>query len=80
MAKAHHRGQVLRKLHSHSQSPPLDIPLLTPIPMQYDLPKEARAYVDFIEEFIGVRVGWIGTGPKREDMIARTKWAGVDDE
>ncbi|KAK4210349.1 adenylosuccinate synthetase [Rhypophila decipiens] len=45
----------------------------------YDLPKQARAYVEFIEEFVGVRVGWIGTGPKREDMIVRTKWAGVEE-
>ncbi|PHH86584.1 hypothetical protein CDD83_10016 [Cordyceps sp. RAO-2017] len=37
----------------------------------YDLPKQARAYVEFIEEFCGVKVGWIGTGPKREDMITR---------
>lgn len=37
-----------------------------------DLPKEAREYVDFIEKFIGgVKVRWIGTGPKREDMIDR---------
>lgn len=48
--------------------------------IQYDLPKQARAYVEFIEEFVGVRVGWIGTGPKREDMIVRTKWAGVEED
>ncbi|KAK3401683.1 Adenylosuccinate synthetase [Sordaria brevicollis] len=37
----------------------------------YDLPKEARAYVEFIEEFVGVPICYIGTGPKREDMIVR---------
>ncbi|RYP74880.1 hypothetical protein DL771_002801 [Monosporascus sp. 5C6A] len=37
----------------------------------YDLPKQARAYVEFIEEFIGVKVAWIGTGPGRGDMIFR---------
>ncbi|RYP05438.1 hypothetical protein DL764_003787 [Monosporascus ibericus] len=37
----------------------------------YDLPKQARAYIEFIEEFIGVKVTWIGTGPGRDDMIFR---------
>ncbi|KAF6808170.1 adenylosuccinate synthetase [Colletotrichum sojae] len=36
-----------------------------------DLPKNARAYIEFIEEFVGVKVRWIGTGPKREDLIDR---------
>lgn len=36
-----------------------------------DLPQQARAYVDFIEQNVGVRVGYIGTGPNREDMIVR---------
>ncbi|KAJ5054842.1 uncharacterized protein L3040_001104 [Drepanopeziza brunnea f. sp. 'multigermtubi'] len=37
----------------------------------YDLPKAAREYVEFIEEFIGVKVKFIGTGPGREAMITR---------
>lgn len=37
----------------------------------YDLPKEARAYVEFIEKFVGVKVQYIGTGPGREAMITR---------
>ncbi|ORY67658.1 Adenylosuccinate synthetase [Pseudomassariella vexata] len=37
----------------------------------YDLPKEARGYVEFIEEFVGVKIKWIGTGPDREDTIFR---------
>ncbi|KAI6354156.1 hypothetical protein MCOR25_008734 [Pyricularia grisea] len=36
-----------------------------------DLPVQARQYVEFIEEYVGVKVGWIGTGPDREDMIYR---------
>ncbi|KAI3574977.1 P-loop containing nucleoside triphosphate hydrolase protein [Fusarium oxysporum f. sp. albedinis] len=36
-----------------------------------DLPKEARAYVEFIEEYVGVKVKYIGTGPDREAMIKR---------
>ncbi len=38
----------------------------------YDLPKNARAYVEFIEKFVGVKVKYIGTGPAREDMIVRS--------
>lgn len=36
-----------------------------------ELPKQARAYVEYIEEYVGVPVRWIGTGPGREDMIHR---------
>ncbi|CAO1601014.1 Adenylosuccinate synthase [Xanthoria calcicola] len=37
-----------------------------------DLPQQARAYVEFIEQNVGVRIGYIGTGPNREDMIVRS--------
>lgn len=36
-----------------------------------ELPENARKYVEYIEKFVGVKVGWIGTGPAREDMIVR---------
>ena len=36
-----------------------------------DLPKQAQDYIAFIENYIGVKVRWIGTGPGREDMIDR---------
>ena len=37
-----------------------------------DLPDNARAYIEYIErELGGVPVKWIGTGPARDDMIAR---------
>jgi adenylosuccinate synthase len=36
-----------------------------------DLPEKAREYVEYVEKFTGVKVGWIGTGPGRENMIAR---------
>ena len=36
-----------------------------------ELPPNARKYVEFVEEKVGVRIQWIGTGPKREDMIMR---------
>jgi adenylosuccinate synthase len=34
-----------------------------------DLPPQAQAYVRFVEQFTGVPVKWIGTGPARDDMI-----------
>jgi adenylosuccinate synthase len=37
----------------------------------YDLPVEARKYIEFIEEFVGVKVKWIGVGPARDHMISR---------
>jgi len=36
-----------------------------------DLPAAAQAYVRFVEERTGVRVGYIGTGPGRESTIVR---------
>jgi len=36
-----------------------------------DLPENARAYVSFVEERVGVRVKFIGTGPGRKDLIFR---------
>jgi len=39
--------------------------------LKFDLPKQARAYIEFIEEQVGVPIGWIGTGPKREDMVVK---------
>ena len=37
-----------------------------------DLPKEARAYVAFLEELGGVPVTMIGVGPAREQTIVAT--------
>ncbi|KAK6222779.1 Adenylosuccinate synthase [Pestalotiopsis sp. IQ-011] len=37
----------------------------------YDLPKQAREYIEYIENFVGVKIKWIGTGPDRESMIKR---------
>ncbi|KAI0024580.1 Adenylosuccinate synthetase [Xylariomycetidae sp. FL0641] len=36
-----------------------------------DLPPQAQKYIEFIEQFVGIKVGWIGTGPSRDDMIVR---------
>ncbi len=39
---------------------------------EYDkLPKEAQDYVEFIEKEIGVHIGIVSTGPKREEIIYR---------
>ncbi len=40
---------------------------------EYDeLPKEARAYIEFIEERVGVPVSWISVGPERHQLVCRT--------
>jgi adenylosuccinate synthase len=36
-----------------------------------DLPDRAREYIAFIEKWVGIQLKWIGTGPRREDMIVR---------
>ncbi|KAF3921685.1 hypothetical protein ABW21_db0202340 [Orbilia brochopaga] len=36
-----------------------------------DLPAEAKAYVEFVEQFVGARVGSVGVGPSRENMLFR---------
>lgn len=37
------------------------------------LPETCRAYVEFIESFLGVHIEWIGVGPGRTAMIHRPK-------
>ena len=34
-----------------------------------NLPAEARAYVEYIEERVGVPVGWISVGPERQQLV-----------
>ncbi|PFH60502.1 hypothetical protein XA68_10851 [Ophiocordyceps unilateralis] len=36
-----------------------------------DLPKEAQNYITYIEDSVGVKIKWVGTGPDREAMIQR---------
>ncbi|KAF1946657.1 hypothetical protein EJ02DRAFT_440931 [Clathrospora elynae] len=38
----------------------------------YDLPIQARSYIEYIEKFVGVKVKWIGVGPARDHMISRS--------
>ncbi|KIJ23989.1 hypothetical protein M422DRAFT_275325 [Sphaerobolus stellatus SS14] len=35
-----------------------------------ELPKEARDYLAFIEDFLKVKIEWVGVGPGRESMIS----------
>ena len=34
-----------------------------------DLPKEARDYIEFVSEFVGVPVALVGVGPGRDQII-----------
>ncbi len=34
-----------------------------------DLPAEARAYLDFIADFVGVPIRLVGVGPGREQVV-----------
>jgi adenylosuccinate synthase len=36
-----------------------------------DLPREAQAYIERVEELVGVKVGWVANGPEREALILR---------
>jgi adenylosuccinate synthase len=36
-----------------------------------DLPDTCKKYVEFIENFLGTPIEWIGVGPGRESMIGR---------
>ncbi|CCF58613.1 hypothetical protein KAFR_0F00160 [Kazachstania africana CBS 2517] len=36
-----------------------------------DLPANARSYLKYIEDFLGVPVEWVGTGPSRDSMLHR---------
>jgi adenylosuccinate synthase len=37
-----------------------------------DLPLAARKYIEYIENFVGVKVKWIGVGPARDHMVTRS--------
>ena len=36
-----------------------------------DLPLDARRYIEFIEDQVGVPVNWVSVGPEREQVVAR---------
>lgn len=41
----------------------------------YDLPLNAREYIKFVEDFMGIPVEYVGVGPARENMLRRGKAA-----
>jgi adenylosuccinate synthase len=34
-----------------------------------DLPLQAQEYIQTIEKWVGVKVGWISVGPERDQMV-----------
>lgn len=44
---------------------------ITAVKKYEDLPENAKKYLDFIEEFTGVPVKWVGTGPARDSMLTK---------
>lgn len=42
---------------------------ITKIKKYEDLPQKAKNYLKFIEDFVGVPIEWVGTGPARESML-----------
>ncbi|KDD73336.1 adenylosuccinate synthetase, partial [Helicosporidium sp. ATCC 50920] len=38
-----------------------------------DLPKEAREYVQFVEDHLGIHVKWIGVGPGRDAVVVKPR-------
>jgi adenylosuccinate synthase len=36
-----------------------------------DLPVNARAYVEALEQFVGVPIRWVSVGPERQQVIVR---------
>jgi adenylosuccinate synthase len=44
---------------------------LTAIRKYRNLPKEAKAYIKFIEEYTGVKVSIVSVGPEREQILQR---------
>jgi len=34
-----------------------------------DLPKEARAYIEYIEDAVGVHIRWVSVGPERSQLV-----------
>ncbi|KAK6873966.1 Adenylosuccinate synthetase [Candida tropicalis] len=44
---------------------------ITGIAKYEDLPENAKNYLKFIEEYLGVPIQWVGTGPARESMLEK---------
>ncbi|KAK6463820.1 Adenylosuccinate synthetase (IMP--aspartate ligase) [Scheffersomyces coipomensis] len=44
---------------------------ITKIKTYDELPTNAKLYLKFIEDFVGVPIQWVGTGPARESMLEK---------
>lgn len=42
---------------------------ITKVTNYEDLPENAKKYLKFIEDFVGVPIEWVGTGPARDSML-----------
>lgn len=40
-----------------------------------DLPENAKKYLEFIENKLGIPVTWVGVGPKRESMLQNPRFS-----
>ena len=45
---------------------------ITSIRSYADLPQEARAYIEYVQEAVGVPIGWVSVGPERSQLIELT--------
>lgn len=63
--------EVLAKVEVHYETLPGWKQPTTGAKAYYDLPSAARKYIEYIEQFSGVKVKWIGVGPARDHMISR---------
>jgi len=64
-------GKTLEGVHVHYETLPGWKKSTFGVKSYYDLPVNARKYVEFIEKFTGVKVKYIGTGPARDHMVYR---------
>lgn len=45
---------------------------ITQIKKYEDLPENAKKYLKYIEDYLGVPIEWVGTGPGRESMLSKS--------
>lgn len=45
---------------------------ITQVKTYDDLPENAKNYLKFIEDYVGVPIQWVGTGPARESMVEKS--------
>lgn len=63
--------EILKKMDVHYETLPGWKSSTVGVQKYGDLPANARRYIQYIEDFVGVPLKYIGTGPARESMIVR---------